>query len=104
MPKDFSRDLGYLDKFLQGLRAHAATLGGSAGTRLSALMDEQDRAWAEIKGILEGAPVAQSASPAASAGAMRSAAESVSSEPATAARSAEAAPRRLTVGSLMTKP
>lgn len=104
MPQDFSRDLGYLDKFLHGLRAHAATLGEPAGSRLAALMDEQDRAWTEIKGILAGGSGSGSANPgsqnSASAGSSERAAAAPEAEASESPR-AEAAPKRLTVGSLM---
>ena len=97
MPKDFSRDLGYLDKFLQGLRAHAATLDASASSRLVTLLDEQDRAWSEIRGILAGG-----------GGASSTAKPATVSEPAPAAPDSSAAAvtpeapyKRLTVGSLM---
>lgn len=93
MPKDFSRDLGYLDKFLQGLRDHAATLGEPAASRLGTLLGEQDRAWAEIKSLLAGAPVSASA-PASPALRERG-------TEAPAAPSSEPPSKRLTVGSLM---
>jgi hypothetical protein len=95
MPKDFSRDLGYLDKFLQGLRDHAATLGEPAGSRLGELLDEQDRAWAEIKGLLAGSPVTTSSSTTVTPPASESTTESA------APPAAEAPSKRLTVGSLM---
>lgn len=104
MAKDFSRDLGYLDKFLRALRDHAATLEAPASTRLLALLDEQDRAWSEIKGLLAGTPVSVAmASPvqAAAEPAPRVAAESAASE-SPAAKIPDLPPRRLTVGSLMT--
>ncbi len=95
MPKDFSRDLGYLDKFLQGLRDHAATLGEPAASRLGTLLGEQDRAWAEIKSLLAAAPVSASATAPASP-ALR---ERRTETPA--APTPEAPSKRLTVGSLM---
>lgn len=95
MPKDFSRDLGYLDKFLQGLRDYAATLGEPAASRLGTLLGEQDRAWAEIKSLLAGAPVSASA-PAPASSAPR---ERGTETPA--APTPEAPAKRLTVGSLM---
>jgi hypothetical protein len=62
---DFARDLGYLDKFLVALRAHAGTLGAGAGARLAALLDEEERRWAEIRALLSGAPTKAPAAPAA---------------------------------------
>ena len=97
MPKDFSRDLGYLDKFLQGLRAHAATLGEPAGSRLAALLNEQDRAWTEIRGILAGNPGTSATAPAASE-------PKASQEPEARGERApapESSAKRLTVGSLI---
>jgi hypothetical protein len=95
MPKDFSRDLGYLDKFLQGLREHAATLGEPAAARLGALLDEQDRAWAEIKPLLSGSPVTSSTATGTAAPAENAAENAAPMAP-------EAPSKRLTVGSLMT--
>lgn len=97
MPKDFSRDLGYLDKFLSGLRDHAATLGEPAGARLLALLDEQDRAWSEIRGILAGGTGA----PAAAKPASETEPTSAAPEASVAAVTPEAPYKRLTVGSLM---
>ena len=97
MPKDFSRDLGYLDKFLQGLRDHAATLGEPAASRLGTLLGEQDRAWAEIKSLLAGAPVSASVAPVASG-------SPAPREPGAGnpqGSTSEAPSKRLTVGSLM---
>jgi len=96
MPKDFSRDLGYLDKFLLGLRAHAATLDASAGSRLVTLLDEQDRAWSEIRGILAGG---SGASPGPAGAPEAEAAPAPESAPEAVAP--EAPYKRLTVGSLM---
>lgn len=49
----FQRDLGYLDRFLEKLREHAAGLADrAAGDRLSALMDEEVRRWGEIRALL----------------------------------------------------
>ncbi len=91
MPSEFSRDLGYLAKFLGGLRTHASTLG-PAGTRLEALLDEQDRAWAEIQALLAGSQVI--ADPTIGKTALAGA-----PMPTTAAKGAST--RRLTVGSLL---
>lgn len=91
MPKDFSRDLGYLDKFLKGLRAHAMTLAEPSRTRLSTLLDEQDQAWAEIKEHLAGVPATNVST---ALGAPEPAAQD-------AGRNAAIPPKRLTVGSLM---
>lgn len=59
----FARDLGYLAKFLESLRSHAATLEPVAGQRLLSLLDEEAGRWDEIKRILAGqvpgAPAAQ---------------------------------------------
>lgn len=98
MPKDFSRDLGYLDKFLMALRAHAETLGDAEASRLKALLDAQDRSWAEIRGLLGGE---KAAAPASSASVEAPKEEA----PPVAAREAvrEALPKRLTVGSLISK-
>ena len=97
MPQDFSRDLGYLDKFLQGLRAHAATLKAPAGSRLVALMDEQDRAWAEIRGILAGDPGAIASAPAAPG----SESPREEADRGVTAPASESPTKRLTVGSLI---
>jgi hypothetical protein len=63
---DFTRDLGYLDKFLASVRAHAGTLGGPAGSRLAQLMDEEQARWTEIRGLLAsgGNPGPAAAAPA----------------------------------------
>lgn len=50
----FARDLGYLAKFLESLRAHAGTLDPARGQRLLALLDEEAERWEEIKRILAG--------------------------------------------------
>jgi hypothetical protein len=97
MPKDFSRDLGYLDKFLQGLRDHAASLGDPAATRLSTLLDQQDRAWAEIRGLLSGG--AASGTPQTAQSDLATKTEAPFVEPTGATN--EAMAKRLTVGSLM---
>lgn len=101
MPKDFSRDLGYLDKFLQGLREHAATLGAPGGSRLLALLDEQDQAWGEIRGILAGGSGASSESGKASTSRNASTTDEASAAPAAGAAIPEVPSKRLTVGSLM---
>ncbi len=50
----FERDLGYLDKFFDGLDAHAATLGGESGARLKQLVGEERVRWGEIRSLLGG--------------------------------------------------
>ena len=50
----FERDLGYLDKFFDGLDAHAATLGGESGARLKQLIGEERTRWGEIRSLLGG--------------------------------------------------
>ncbi len=97
MPKDFSRDLGYLDRFLQGLRDHAASLGEPAAARLGALLDEQDRAWTEIRGLLSGGSA--SGAPQTAQPALATKTEAPFIEPGVATNEAKA--KRLTVGSLM---
>lgn len=59
----FARDLGYLDKFLTSLTAHAATLPGEQGARLKQLMAEEGQRWAEIKRLLDGQAPASNAGP-----------------------------------------
>lgn len=98
MAKDFSRDLGYLDKFLQGLRAHAATLGEPAASRLASMLGEQERAWGEIRSLLAGAKA--TASGATGPGSEASNASSPGSATATASQTS-ASPRRFTVGSMI---
>jgi hypothetical protein len=66
---DFARDLGYLDKFLASLLAHADSLTPTEGARLRALVDEEVRRWAEIRALLDagvkGAGASTEARPAA---------------------------------------
>lgn len=52
--EEFSRDLGYLDKFLDKLDAQASSLTGGDAERLRALMKEERSRWAEIRQILAG--------------------------------------------------
>lgn len=99
MAKDFSRDLGYLDKFLQGLHAHAGTLGEPASSRLAALLDEQERVWGEIRGLLTGTPEAAGA-PTGDPGPGTSSAPTAGSGEA-AALQASADQKRFTVGSMI---
>lgn len=98
--KDFSRDLGYLDKFLSALRAQAVALGGTSGSRLATLMDEQERAWTEIRAILGG-------SPASASDASEGAAAGMPTTPETPAIGLDTPPaasaKTLTVGSLIAK-
>lgn len=54
--EEFSRDLGYLDKFFEKLEGHASTVGGNAGGRLLELLAEERKRWDEIRGLLGGAP------------------------------------------------
>jgi hypothetical protein len=57
----FVKDLGYLEPFLQRLKAYAAQLPDpKARERLGALMDEQLTRWPEIRALLE-APSASAA-------------------------------------------
>lgn len=65
MAEDFSRDLGYLEKFFEKLEAHAGTLGGASGQRLRTLMSEERKRWGEIRSLIAGnAPqAAQAAAP-----------------------------------------
>jgi hypothetical protein len=63
---DFARDLGYLDKFLSAVKAHAGTVGGPAGSRLAQLMDEEQSRWQEIRGLLAGGNPGQNPGPTAS--------------------------------------
>jgi len=55
---EFSRDLGYLDKFFDKLEAHAGTLPSEAGQRLRALLSEERARWAEIRQLVGTAPAA----------------------------------------------
>lgn len=83
----FSRDLGYLDKFLAGLGAHAETLPEPQRSELRRLVAAEVDHWKVIKGLLSGeAPVARQAAPAPPA------------DPAPMAQ------RGLTVGSLLKRP
>ncbi len=90
----FARDLGYLDKFLTGLGAHADSLSEPQRSELKRLVEAEVSQWARIKALLQGeAPAAQSHSapgPAAS--------DQKAPDPAPVSR------RGLTVGSLMPRP
>ena len=99
MSKDFARDLGYLSKFLQGLRTHAASLEAPASARLAALLDDQERAWAEIRSLIAAGTAEPGAAPVeaprpAPEAPLKPAAPSV-------ATTGEATGRRFTVGSLI---
>jgi hypothetical protein len=106
MSKDFARDLGYLSKFLQGLRTHAASLEAPASARLAALLDDQERAWAEIRSLIAAGTVDPGAAPVE---ASRLAPEAPRPAPETplkpaapsVATTGEATGRRFTVGSLI---
>lgn len=99
MSKDFARDLGYLSKFLQGLRTHAASLEAPASARLAALLDDQDRAWAEIRSLIAAGTVDPGAAPVE---APRPAPETPLKPAApSVATTGEATGRRFTVGSLI---
>ncbi|HEY9857483.1 MAG TPA: hypothetical protein V6D05_17190 [Stenomitos sp.] len=76
----FSRDLGYLDKFLTSLRAHAESLGEPRRSELLRLVNAEVATWGRIRTLLAGQAPADMATPA----------------PAT-----PIVPRGLTVGSLM---
>lgn len=65
MPADFSRDFGYLDKFLVNIAAHAATLPEPQGSRLKQLMVEETARWAEVRRLLAGENPAAAPAPAA---------------------------------------
>ena len=56
--EDFSRDLGYLDKFFDKLDAHAGNLPEGAGQRLRALVAEERGRWTEIRQLVGSAPAA----------------------------------------------
>ncbi|MBM3267850.1 MAG: hypothetical protein FJZ01_09400 [Candidatus Sericytochromatia bacterium] len=85
----FQRDLGYLAKFLAGLRTHAADLPPAARERLLALLDEEDASWREITALLgAAAPLPNPAAPDATA-------------PGRPAGRPAATPGGLTVGSLL---
>lgn len=53
-PDEFSRDLGYLARFLDKLAAHAGTLPGERGARLAQLIAEEGERWSEISALLGG--------------------------------------------------
>ena len=92
---DFSRDFGYLDKFLVNVAQAAEALPPAQAARLKQLMAEETARWAEVKRLLAGeAPSAPVASTSAAG---------VPSQPAAAPAPgpAGAAPVGLTVGSLM---
>jgi hypothetical protein len=57
MPHPFEKDFGYLEPFLQKVRAYArSSAEPAARTRLSALMDEEIARWKEIRALLDGTP------------------------------------------------
>jgi hypothetical protein len=96
VPADFSRDFGYLDKFLSNLANHAATLPEPQGSRLKQLMAEETARWAEVKRLLAGeAPSAPTTAPAVAPAAPT---------PSPAPEARAAAPAGLTVGSLLGQP
>ncbi len=80
----FQRDLGYLAKFFDALRAHAATLDQASRERLLALLDAEQARWREITALLGGesqgsvvenqvaapTPVARSAAPQLTVGSL----------------------------------
>lgn len=55
--EEFSRDLGYLDKFFDKLEGHASTLSGEAGPKLLSLLGEERKRWDEIRSLLAGGSV-----------------------------------------------
>ena len=58
----FSRDLGYLDRFFEKLESHTGNLPSDAGQRLRTLLEEERRRWGEIRGLLGAtAPAAEPA-------------------------------------------
>lgn len=50
----FSRDLGYLFRFIESLEAHAVELGGARGAALAGLLEGQAARWTEIATVLGG--------------------------------------------------
>lgn len=50
----FARDLGYLDKFLAALRAHAGGRPEPERAELSQLLAEETERWERIKALLSG--------------------------------------------------
>src|SRR5262245_60362213 len=52
--EEFTRDLGYLDKFFEKLDAEAANLAAASAARLRALLGEERSRWAEIRTLLAG--------------------------------------------------
>jgi len=84
----FSRDLGYLDKFLTSLRSHAEGLAEPQRSELMTLVSAEVAAWDRIKALLAGqAPASESVGPGP-----------------VAPTPGPSAPRGLTVGSLMPGP
>jgi len=77
----FSRDLGYLDKFLTSLRAHAEGLAEPQRSELLKLVNAEVATWGRIRDLLAGEAPASASKPAPAPG--------------------MSAPRGLTVGSLM---
>lgn len=83
----FARDLGYLDKFLKTLATHAESMPEPQRAELLRLVAAEAAHWDRIKALLSGnAASAPAAAPVASAALV------------------SAAPRGLTVGSLMSRP
>lgn len=54
---NFTRDLGYLDKFFVNISAFADTLPEAESSRLKQLMAEETQRWAEIRGLLGAGPM-----------------------------------------------
>lgn len=96
MPAPFARDLGYLEKFLGALEAHATSLPEPEGARLASLLREERARWEEIGALLGGQAApgqeADSEAPPASASPARM---------APAAPTQELPRPRWTVGSLL---
>lgn len=86
----FARDLGYLDKFLAALAAHAEGLSEPDRTELLGLLAEENARWPQIKALLEGKAPARP----------QGGAETKPRAPEPAAQQQTAAPG-WTVGSLM---
>ena len=105
--EQFTRDFGYLEKFLVNMAKHAETLPPERGGRLKQIMAEESSRWEEVKRLLAGsAPTAPTmtnvASPASPAPAPASAVPPASALPPAAVP--PLAPTGLTVGSLMGVP
>ncbi|HEY9900367.1 MAG TPA: hypothetical protein V6D00_14425 [Pantanalinema sp.] len=64
----FARDLGYLDKFLAGLKAHAQGLSEPQRAELLGLLEEEVARWGRIKGILGGGGGSPVAAPSTAGG------------------------------------